>query len=607
MAVKVSSVGNEIVINPVQNNSETFNKIRFELGFDFIEFKENYNFFSFSHLDFFINQPFYISVFRNNNVEFDKSFIKFIENLSKNKFSNEERNISLTKFNNDIQSVFKRKLKDFQINNVLKLIKRNSGATFSVPGAGKTTEILSTYSFFKANNKNLKLLVICPKNAVSAWDEEIEKCFHNYNDFNKNINNLSGDNFQGKMCFISGGIENAQFILNQNPDLSIITFQSNSIYEKHVAEFLQNNQVFCAIDESHRIKSFPSKLKGKYSKSVLNLSALCSYKFIMSGTPMPQEMNDLKSQCGFLFPESIHQQNHYQNIQSIYVRTTKDDIGLEPFKPIYHDIKMSNEHRELYNKIKDVKVREFQSLSDQTTLKKMKKCVMYLLQISSNPRIILDNDFLNTVKNLGLEKLITTSSNKFDAVCNLTNDLVLKGEKVLIWTNFTKNIDLLKLELAHHNPAVIDGRVDAGEIEEIGSRKHNINRFKTDKNCNVFIANPAAASEGISLHIDNNGNKLCSNALYLDRNYNSSQFLQSVDRIHRIGSKATPNIHIFRTIDSIDMKVQERLDMKVFQMMKLLNDKSLKPYIENDIFYPDMDDDSFGNQEKEFYLSYFNE
>ena len=108
----------------------------------------------------------------------------------------------------------------------------------------------------------------------------------------------------------------------------------------------------------------------------------------------------------------------------------------------------------------------------------------------------------------------------------------------------------------------------------------------------MFIANPAAASEGISLHINDMGEKVCSNAIYLDRNFNSSQFLQSVDRIHRIGSKETPNVYIFKTTNSLDMRVQERLDEKVTAMMKLLEDVSLAPYILNEEFHPKFENDA---------------
>ena len=612
MNSSISSILNCIEIKLLDDSKYDFALLKQKLGYNFFYRKDSKNIIRFSHFDFFLNLHFVISIIKEYNINYDSSFKLLIQNIKQNKFILNSEIVPEAKLLNSMKNIFKRKLKPFQFKNVQKLVSSNSGATFSVPGAGKTSEILATYSYFKSFDTKLKLLVISPKNAVSAWDEEIIHCLHNYHDYNKKVNDLKGKLFEGQMAFITGGHQNAKYILDQNPDLSIITYDSNAIYQDILAEFLSKNKVMCAVDESHRIKSFPKinslgELKGSRSYSVLNLSGLFKHKFIMSGTPMPQDRSDLKSQFGFLFPERIVNNSFYIDLKSLYVRTTKKDIGLLHFNAVYKDVKMSSEHQELYDKIKNIHLRKFESRRDQHTLKKLKRCIMYLLQVSSNPRIVNDNDFLETVQNMGLDNLITESSDKFKAVCSLTNELVSKNEKVLIWTNFKMNIDLLKHELAHFDPVIIDGRVGAGEVDDVDSRKYNINKFKNDPNCKVFIANPAAASEGISLHINKKGEKVCSNAIYLDRNFNSSQFLQSVDRIHRIGSKETPNIYIFRTLNSVDMRVQDRLDFKVAEMMKLLNDSSLKPYINNDEFYPNIDkEESVSKEEADFYYSYLN-
>ena len=49
-----------------------------------------------------------------------------------------------------------------------------------------------------------------------------------------------------------------------------------------------------------------------------------------------------------------------------------------------------------------------------------------------------------------------------------------------------------------------------------------------------MIATAASLGESVSLHL-HLGKKVCSNAIYLDRNFNGAQFMQSMDRIHRIG------------------------------------------------------------------------
>ena len=45
----------------------------------------------------------------------------------------------------------------------------------------------------------------------------------------------------------------------------------------------------------------------------------------------------------------------------------------------------------------------------------------------------------------------------------------------------------------------------------------------------VLLANPAALAEGVSLHT------VCHDAVYLDRTFTAGQYLQSVNRIHRLG------------------------------------------------------------------------
>ena len=65
--------------------------------------------------------------------------------------------------------------------------------------------------------------------------------------------------------------------------------------------------------------------------------------------------------------------------------------------------------------------------------------------------------------------------------------------------------------------------------EEEVSREHLISEFKNTHRCMVLIANPAACAESISLH------KVCHHAIYLDRSFNCAHYLQSLDRIHRLG------------------------------------------------------------------------
>jgi SNF2 family DNA or RNA helicase len=92
--------------------------------------------------------------------------------------------------------------------------------------------------------------------------------------------------------------------------------------------------------------------------------------------------------------------------------------------------------------------------------------------------------------------------------------------------------------LKDENPILIHGDVNPEEDEDDPlNRVSLINEFKNDDNPRVLIATPPSLSEAVSLHINEKKERVCSHAIYLDRNFNGAQFMQSMDRIHRIGMR----------------------------------------------------------------------
>jgi hypothetical protein len=152
-----------------------------------------------------------------------------------------------------------------------------------------------------------------------------------------------------------------------------------------------------------------------------------------------------------------------------------------------------------------------------------------------------------------------------------------EGRKTLIWTIFTDSVEELSRRLADLNPVTIRGGVASGNVEDIDSREGRIDHFRHDPNCWVMIANPAAASEGMSLHMQ------CHDAIYVDRSFNATHFLQSIDRIHRLGlpDGVETRIHVIRNrvppgIGSVDRAVGRRLLAKIRALDDLLNDPDLR-------------------------------
>jgi SNF2 family DNA or RNA helicase len=148
-----------------------------------------------------------------------------------------------------------------------------------------------------------------------------------------------------------------------------------------------------------------------------------------------------------------------------------------------------------------------------------------------------------------------------------------RGEKVLVWSSFVRNLKALSRHLKDFNPAIIHGGIPTEDASGPGviTREAELRRFRNDRECAVLLANPAACGEGISLHHD------CHHAVYLDRTFNAGQFLQSLDRIHRLGldEKVTTKYTLLLSAGTIDDSVTGRLEDKVKALSTLMDDPGL--------------------------------
>jgi len=208
-----------------------------------------------------------------------------------------------------------------------------------------------------------------------------------------------------------------------------------------------------------------------------------------------------------------------------------------------------------------------------------RRSVMRLLQLSVNPILALNSmagEVVGLQSGIVDEVLGEGPSEKMRAVVDHARRLAGEGYKSVIWTIFTDTISELERMLADLNPVSLFGAVPAGEATNPDTREGRLRRFHTDAACHILIANPAAAGEGISLHT------VCHHAIYLDRSYVSTHYLQSMDRVHRLGlpPDVETHIHLYQTkspvgLGSIDLSVSRRLATKLRNLQQLLNDPDL--------------------------------
>ena len=449
---------------------------------------------------------------------------------------------------------FERLLLPYQLRNVTKLCALPSAATFSVPGAGKTTEALAYYFFTK--KKNDKLLVIAPKNAFVAWEEELPACV---------------PNTKIKFVRLTGGKEKIKKLIDKNPDAVIISYHQLPRVLKEISGYLVSNSVYMFVDESHRMKR---GMMGLHGSAILSISHLPKQKLILSGTPVPNKTEDLIPQINFLYPEIVVSLNNISDsFKNIFVRTTKGELGLKPPRRTIVDVPMGTNQQKLYLALSSDATRRLEGLNvnDRMKFRKFSQCVQYMLQAASNPSLLINSNLAN--HSLVNETIKEGMSKKIEYACSVTRKLVREGNKVLLWSNFVNTVEHVAELLSDVGAEYIHGSVVNSDDPDIhDSRENKIKLFNDAKsNCKVLVANPAACSEGISLH------HVCHHAIYIDRNYNAAQYLQSEDRIHRIGLKKdiSTEIILLRSPGTIDESVNRRLLAKVNNMKRILDDPDL--------------------------------
>lgn len=500
---------------------------------------------------------------------------QFMQEFRKVKLCRDELTLSITgdEINQRLvhQGFTKRTLKDFQLRDLSRLMSISHGANFSVPGAGKTTVTYALHTLLQ-EDEDLVLFVVCPKAAFPAWHEIVGDCF---------------DDVKGREFIRLDGDERANFnLLNEGHRSYMMSYDLMVRQQSLIANFFAKNKVHLVLDEAHRMKAGMSSARGAF---LLSIASLPVRRDILTGTPMPQSVNDIISQLSFLWPghgydmEVQRGQPPREVLANLYVRTTKKELGLPPAKRHFHHVDMSKGQLALYSVVRDEALRQIsRALSSgkaSPDFLSARKSVMRLLQISSNPSIVIPALLEGNLKISSgiIDQIIEEdTSTKVEAVMRHARNLAQQGQKCVIWSTFTNNIVELERRLADLNPVVIYGGVPSGSSDDPTTREGRLRRFHIDPKCKIIIANPAAAGEGISLH------KVCHSALYLERSYVSTHYLQSVDRIHRLGlsEEVETNIHIYQSkaparIGSVDNSVSRRLAKKIRAMQQLLDDPDL--------------------------------
>ena len=153
----------------------------------------------------------------------------------------------------------------------------------------------------------------------------------------------------------------------------------------------------------------------------------------------------------------------------------------------------------------------------------------------------------------------------------LVQDHLQRGRKIVVWSNFVRTLEMLQDKLQSlTGVSLIYGATptESSGVTEVLTRDEIIRQFvNPESGIEVLLANPAACAESISLH------KACHSAVYYDLSYNCAQYLQSLDRIHRVGGseERSADYYYLQYEDTIDADILENVQQKAKRMNDIID------------------------------------
>jgi SNF2 family DNA or RNA helicase len=457
-----------------------------------------------------------------------------------------------------------RPLTEFQKRNVLSILRTENGANFSVPGSGKTATELVVFSELVERGIVDRMLVICPRSGFEAWQNEPSELFEKP----MSVGLFSTDSIPARTDIL---VTNYEQLENEEKLSRLLTW-------------LKANKSMLVIDEAHRIKGGASSVRWRACRKLAAASVRVD---ILTGTPLPQGFDDLTNLLTLTWQNIPADYFSHQNLQKlkrggIFVRTTKEELELPPLTIKSVSIPMGEIQTQIYSALgKQYNGLFSVSEGDSRYFQKKGRAVFSLLGAATNPGLLMGSSFENAYLNLvwppkeisenpWLREIVDNYSRheippKYIWISNFIKDRAPNGVKVIIWSNFIGNLKGLERILAPFNPLVIYGATTQDE------RKRLLKLFRQSPDFNVLISNPQTLGEGISLH------QVCHEAVYVDRSYNAGEYLQSLDRIHRLGLDPAQETYsyVLQSERSIDERVQARLNSKIKRLAKMMNDSGL--------------------------------
>ncbi len=318
------------------------------------------------------------------------------------------------------------------------------------------------------------------------------------------------------------------------------------------------------LDEAQYIKTSSTQ----YAQAAKRLRA--GTRLALTGTPIENRLDELWSIFDFLLPGHLGSQERFREsfeipivkrnaaaargrlkalIAPFKLRRVKSEV-LQDLPPKVEDLRMcdlSPHQAALYRTIvqrdgealaEDLRDtgRQVDYMSIFSTLSKLK-------MVCDHPALLVDGP-----------RAQDFSSGKFDVFRELMDEALASGQKVVVFTQYLKMMDLIEAHLRSI-------RVSYSEIRgDTRDRAEAMRSFNHKDSCRVFVCSLLAGGVGIDL-------TSASVVIHYDRWWNAAREDQATDRVHRWGQRR--GVQVFKLVTRGTL--EEKIDLMIAAKGALMN------------------------------------
>jgi SNF2 family DNA or RNA helicase len=384
-----------------------------------------------------------------------------------------------------------------------------------------------------------KILVVCPTSVIYHWEELLKKFLPNVR------------------VWMFYGIARSLNLFEEKADL-LLTSYGVLRSEKEVLSQMEFE--IAIYDELQIAKNAQSQTHKALKKIKAHM------RLGLSGTPIENRLLELKALFDVVVPGYMPQDAHFKEffanpieknqdvekktllaklIKPFILRRKKSEVLLELPEKIeeiaYCDL--SDEQQELYKKTfllhKEALLQDLESNAKPVPY-------LHVFSLLSTLKQICDHPCLLTKQ---LEAFQTHKSGKWDLFVELLQEIRDSGQKVVVFSQYLGMLDMMELYLKEHQIGY------AGIRGSTRDRKEQLDLFKADPKCEVFLASLQAAGVGIDL-------VSASVVIHYDRWWNPARENQATDRVHRIGQNRGVQVFKMVTKGTIEEHIHRLIEKK---------------------------------------------